>query len=110
MSAAKLNYVGCVSREISQSTVKIFSPLTHPTITDRARLWKNLWKICPDHVKNFTLSPTTIFAATSAGDRLLPAFPQVFHRIYQLQLNPSKHQFYFSTVSTGRSSKNTSIN
>jgi hypothetical protein len=41
---------------------------------------ENLWKIYRDSVEKFTRSPKTIFAAKCTGDRLLPNFPQVFHR------------------------------
>ncbi|MEO6862133.1 MAG: hypothetical protein ABI180_11490 [Microcoleus sp.] len=31
-------------------------------------------------MENFTRSPKTVVVGKSAGDRLFPAFPQVFHR------------------------------
>ncbi|MEG3858636.1 hypothetical protein [Microcoleus sp. herbarium12] len=73
-------------------------------------LWKNLWKICPDDVENFTRSPKTIFAAKCTGDRSHQLFHKFSTGIYQLHLKRSKQLFYFSTVSTGRSHKNNSIN
>jgi len=39
-------------------------------------LWKNLWKICPEFVENFTRSLKIVFAPKPTGDRP----HQLFHK------------------------------